>query len=75
MGLSTIKISTLPLDILHSFGGFLQVPCKINDYFTIIPQTGSHFILREDIKNSNANEYKFDLNTNAMALLLMKFIS
>lgn len=60
-------------DILHSFGGFLQVPCKINDYFTIIPQTGSHFILREDIKNSNANEYKFDLNTNAMALLLMKF--
>lgn len=54
------------------------MPCKINDYFTIIPQTGSRFILREDIKNTNANEYKFDLNANlnvnAMALLLMKFI-
>lgn len=60
-------------DILHSFGGFIQVPCKINDYFTLIPQIGGRVILREDIRDTNANEYKFDFNANAMALLLMKF--
>ncbi len=60
-------------DILHSFGGFIQVPCKINDYFTLIPQIGGRVIVREDITNTNANEYKFDFNANTMALLLMKF--
>ncbi len=47
--------------------------CKINDYFTLIPQTGGRVIVREDITNTNANEYKFDFNANTMALLLMKF--
>ena len=60
-------------DMLHSFGGFIQVPCKINDYFTLIPQTGSRIIVREDISNTNANEMKFDFISNSMALLLMKF--
>ena len=73
------QISTLYMrgigkyDILHSVGGFLQVPCKINDYFTLIPQTGSRIILRSDITNTNPNEYKLEFNVNAAALLLMKF--
>ena len=72
------QISTLYMrgigkyDILHSVGGFLQVPCKINDYFTLIPQTGSRIILR-GVTNANANEYTLHFNANAAALLLMKF--